>query len=88
MIVESFYKTMKTVILWFFGLFPDIDVSFLDTWHYIKDILIDILTGIGCLIPFGSLFPLLYSTISLWLFRLVFAILIRIKSFLPFWGGS
>lgn len=88
MIIESFYKTMKTVVLWFFGLFPDIDVSFMDTWAFIKDTLMDIMTGIGCLIPFGSLFPLLYSTLSLWAFRLVFAILIRLKSFLPLWGGA
>ena len=87
MIWEALYGNMKTVVCWFLGMLPDVDVSFMETWSFIKQIIIDITTGLGCLIPFGSLFPLLYSTISIWLFRLVFAIILRLKSFIPTMGG-
>ena len=66
---------------------PNVDTSFMEQWQYIKSVLVNIFTGLGCLIPFGSLFPLLWATLSLWAFRLILAIILRIKSFIPFIGG-
>lgn len=88
MILESLYKMLYSVAMWFIGLFPDIDVSFLETWTFVKGIIIDIFTGIGCLVPMASLAPLVYCTLSLWFFRLILAIVLRLKSLLPLWGGT
>lgn len=88
MIFEALYGNIKNTVCFFLGLLPDVDVSFMDSWNYIKGLLIDIFTGLGCLIPFGSLFPLISCSLSLWLFRLIYSIILRIKSFIPTLGGA
>lgn len=88
MIVEALYGNFKNVVCFLLGLLPGVDVSFMDTWNYIKDLLINIFTGLGCLIPFGSLVPLISCIMSLWLFRLIYAVVLRIKSFIPTLGGT
>lgn len=88
MIFEALYGNIKNTVCFLLGLLPDVDVSFMDSWNYIKGLLIDIFTGLGCLIPFGSLFPLISCSLSLWLFRLIYSVILRIKSFIPTLGGA
>lgn len=88
MVMNAIWGVFKSVTCFLLGLLPDVDVSFMDTWTYVKDLLIDIFTGLGCLIPFGSLFPLLYCTLSVWGLRLALAVILRIKSFIPLLGGT
>lgn len=88
MIWEAIYGGLINCACALFDLLPNVDVSFMDGWNYIKDILIDIFTGLGCLIPFASLMPLLACQMSLWGFRLIYAIILRLKSFLPLLGGT
>lgn len=87
MILESLYGFFKNVVCFFLGLLPGVDTSFMETWSYIKEILMDIVTGIGCLIPMASLFPLFYAQLSLWAFRLAWSVILRLKSFIPFISG-
>ena len=87
MILEALYGNIIKSAEFFLNLLPNVDTSFMEQWKYIKSVLLNIFTGLGCLIPFGSLFPLLWATLSLWAFRLILAIILRIKSFIPFIGG-
>lgn len=87
MIIEAIYGNIINSALFFLNLLPNVDTSFMEQWQYIKSVLVNIFTGLGCLIPFGSLFPLLWSTLSIWGFRLILAIVLRIKSFIPLIGG-
>ncbi len=88
MIIEAIFTALCSVASGFLDILPSVDTGFLDSWAYVCGVLKDIFTGIGCLLPLGSIFPLIGCTIGLQAFRLVFAIVIRIKSFLPFWGGA
>lgn len=87
MITEGLINILMSPVFGLLGLLPTVSNDFLESWVYIRSILIDIFTGIGCFIPLGSLMPLLYAVISLHAFRLVLAVVARIKSFLPLWGG-
>lgn len=87
MIFNNLYDSFGDFIIWFLGLLPDMDSSFLSGWDYIKDLLIDIFTGIGCLIPMCDLLPLIITSLSIWSFRFAWSIILRIKSFIPTLGG-
>ena len=88
MIVEGIISAVTSALCGLLNLLPDISSDFIKTWVYIRDILIDIFTGIGCIIPVGVLFPLLFANLSLHAFRLIWAIILRLKSFIPFIGGG
>ncbi len=87
MIFETLYGNIINSAMFFLNLLPSFDTGFIEQWSSVKTVLIQIFTGLGCLIPFGSLFPLLWCTLSIWAFRLILAIILRIKSFIPLIGG-
>lgn len=88
MITENLITILMSPVFGLLGLLPNVSGDFLEGWAYVKTILIDIFTGIGCFIPLGSLAPLIYAVISLHVFRIILAVIVRIKSFIPLWGGT
>lgn len=70
------------------NLLPVLDISFIEKWDYICEVLKEIFYGVGCLLPLKELMPLVYFQIGLWEFKFGYAVLLRIKSLLPFWGGT
>lgn len=88
MIVEGIISAVTNALCGLLSLLPDISSDFMEGWEYIRDTLINIFTGIGCIIPVGVLFPLLFANLALHGFRLVWAIILRLKSFIPFIGGG
>lgn len=44
-------------------------------------------SGVGYVIPVAKLLPIFVVTIALYSFRIVWAIIIRVKSFIPTMGG-
>lgn len=88
MIVEGIISAVTNALCGLLSLLPDIPTDFMDNWAFIRETLINIFTGIGCIIPVGVLFPLLFANLSLHAFRLVWAIILRLKSFIPLIGGG
>ncbi len=67
---------------------PVVDMNFLEKWEYIAQMLKDIFYGVGCVIPLKELMPLVYFQIGLWEFKIAYAVILRIKSFIPTLGGT
>lgn len=88
MITEKIISIFTAPVLGLLGLLPDVSSDFMNGWSYVKEILTSIFTGIGCFIPLASLAPLFYAVILLHTFRLVLAVVVRIKSFIPLLGGT
>ena len=88
MITENLISILMSPVFGLLNLLPTVSNDFLEGWAYVREILIDIFTGRGCFIPLSALAPLLYAVLALHVFRIVLAVIVRIKSFLPFWGGT
>ena len=88
MIVETIFNWFVNGVITFFSLLPTVDGDVFNTWSEIKEILMDILRGASLLLPIEELLPLVAFQGALWTFRLVFAIILRIKSFIPMLGGT
>ena len=88
MIINGIIGAVTNALCALLNLLPDVSTDFMENWEYIRDLLINLFTGIGCIIPVGTLFPLLFAQLGLHAFRLAWAILLRIKSFIPFIGGG
>lgn len=88
MITEQIISILMAPVFGLLDLLPAVSGDFIEGWTYIKSILVDIFTGLGCFIPLGSLAPLLYCVVALHVFRIILAIVIRIKSFIPLMGGA
>lgn len=88
MITEQIITILTAPVFGLLNLLPTVSNDFIEGWAYVKTILVYIFTGIGCFIPLGSLAPLLYAVVALHVFRLILAIVIRIKSFIPLMGGA
>lgn len=88
MITENIITIIMAPVFGLLNLLPTVSNEFLEGWAYVREILVDIFTGIGCFIPLSALAPLLYAVLALHVFRIVLAVIVRIKSFLPFWGGT
>lgn len=88
MIVELLVSALLSPLLGTLALLPDVSNNFLEEWLYIRDNLMTFLQGVGCLVPVSRLMPLVQFEIGLDLFRLAYALLLRIKSFIPLIGGA
>lgn len=88
MVTEQIITILMAPVFGLLDLLPAVSGDFIEGWAYIKSILVDIFTGLGCFIPLGSLAPLLYCVVALHVFRIILAIIIRIKSFIPLMGGA
>ena len=88
MIIETIFKWFVNGIIGFFALLPTVDGDVLNSWTEIKSTLMNILQGVSLLLPIEELIPLVAFQGALWTFRLVFAVILRIKSFLPMLGGT
>ena len=88
MITENLISILMSPVFGLLNLLPTVSNDFLEGWAYVREILIDIFTGIGCFIPLSALAPLLYAILAQRVVRIVLAVIVRIKSFLPFWGGT
>ena len=51
MILEALYGNIIKSAEFFLNLLPNVDTSFMEQWQYIKSVLVNIFTGLGCLIP-------------------------------------
>ncbi len=87
MITENLISILMSPVFGLLNLLPTVSNEFLEGWAYIREILIDIFTGIGCFIPLSALAPLLYAVVALHVFRIILAVIVRIKSFIPLMGG-
>ena len=87
MIFEAIMSHFIYGIMGLLDLLPTVTTDFLNNWEWVKSVIIDIVTGLGCIIPFAELLPLFQTFITIQVFRLVLAIVLRIKSFIPFFGG-
>lgn len=87
MLTEGLINILMSPVFGLLNLLPTVSNDFIEGWAYMKSILINIFTGIGCFIPLGTLAPLLYAVVALHVFRLILAIVVRIKSFIPLMGG-
>ncbi len=88
MITENLIKILMSPVFGLLNLLPTVYNDCLEVWAYVREILIDIFTGIGCFIPLSALATLLYAVVALHVFRIILAVIVRIKSFPPFWGGN
>lgn len=87
MITENLISILMSPVFGLMNLLPTVSNEFLEGWAYVREILVDIFTGIGCFIPLSALAPLFYVVVSLHVFRIILAVIIRIKSFIPLIGG-
>lgn len=87
MLTEGLIGLIVAPLKALFSMLPSADASFLDNWDYIRSILVDILTGVGCLLPMKEFIPLVTFQCAVYAFKLVWAILLRIKSLIPGLGG-
>lgn len=87
MITENILNMLTAPLFAVLDLLPSINFVSFGDWIFVKNFLIQAFRGIGCLIPLGDFFPIITSIISLHLFRLAWAILLRVKSFIPLFGG-
>ncbi len=88
MIVEALIDAVLAPFLSFLGMLPTVDTNFVDTWNNVRETLKDVFTGVGMIIPMYGVLPLIQFTIGLHGFRLAWAIILRIKSFIPLIGGN
>lgn len=88
MIIETLLNIFLAPVMWLLSLLPTVDYDVLQNWEYIKEILVAIFGGVGCILPMEEFIPLAAFQSSLWAFKLVYALVLRIKSFLPLWGGT
>ncbi len=88
MIVETIFNWFVNGVITFFALLPTVDGDVFNSWTEIKEILMNILQGVSLILPIEELLPLVAFQGALWTFRLVFAIILRIKSFIPLLGGT
>lgn len=88
MIVEALLSLCLAPLLGLLSGLPDISNNFMEEWLYIRDTLMTFLQGVGCLVPITRFMPLLLFEISLDVFRLGYALFLRIKSFIPLIGGG
>ena len=88
MIGEFLLNMLITPIISLLGMLPTVDFDFLQSWDYIRETIVSIVAGVGCLLPIEEFMPLVNFQMGLWMFKLTYAIILRIKSFLPMWGGT
>ncbi len=88
MIVEAIFKFFVNGLLGLLALLPTADHDILTSWNSVKETLLEILRGVTLLIPFDELTPIIYFQAGLWAFKLVYAAILRIKSFIPTIGGT
>lgn len=88
MIIEALINLFVAPFLNLLNSLPTFGSDLLESWSTVRDTLINIFHGVGILFPFDALMPLIYATISLHVFRLALAIILRIKSFIPSLGGT
>lgn len=83
MIVEAFFNIFfflpNLIISWL----PGINIGIPDG---VLDGLSDLFKGLGYFLPIGGLLPILIVSLTLDSFKIIMAIFVRLKSFIPFMG--
>lgn len=88
MILETLINILFAPLFWFLSTLPTVDFDFLNSWESIRDLLKNIMAGVGCLLPIEEFIPLVTFQGGLYAFKLAYAIILRLKSLLPMWGGT
>lgn len=84
MIWEKILSFLLSGVMSLLDLLPDLDLNFAAGGF---DVVKDILYGVNYFIPFKSVFPILFLSASITGFRIVWALVLRIKSFIPTMGA-
>lgn len=84
MLIDSFISIVFSPVYALLSLLPDIDLSLPDN---IFDSISSILSNVAYVLPVAPLLPILAISLSLSVFRATWALIIRIKSFIPTMGA-
>lgn len=85
MIVELLFSPVFTLLRSLVGLLPSVSFALPDG---LFDAVHSIFYGVGWCLPVAALSPILVVEVALIGFKLVLAIVVRIKSFIPTLGGT
>ena len=84
MLIDSFISIVFSPVYALLSLLPDIDLSLPDN---IFDSISSVLANVAYVLPVVSLLPIFVISLSLSIFRATWALIIRIKSFIPTMGA-
>lgn len=84
MLIDSFISIVFSPVYALLSLLPDIDLSLPDN---IFNSISSILSNVAYVLPVAPLLPILAISLSLSVFRSTWALIIRIKSFIPTMGA-
>lgn len=84
MITEFLINSYCFVINGFISLLPTVNFTFPSN---LLSTISDLVVGIGYVLPIPALMPIFFISISITMFKVVLAIIVRVKSFIPTMGA-
>lgn len=84
MIIKAILLLIKVPFLLIIGLLPKVNITLPSS---LFNSLHSLLYGVGYLLPLKGLVPIFVMSLSLSLFKITMAIILRIKSFIPTMGN-
>ena len=86
MIFDTLIEFLISPVTWLINLLPDLDFPAFNA-TLLADVF-DLFRCLGYVIPWAGLLPIFTCSLTYLFFRLTWAVILRVKSFIPTLGGT